>query len=80
MKNIVFLLATLSLFPVVGCASMAEGMVRSALGLKKDDVYDFARQREEQRKLEIERTWIQHWRNQPDENPAMTEAFKDDYR
>lgn len=76
---ILFLSATLLLAP--GCASIAEGLFRSALGLPKKSKEDFAtRHFKEQRRLKEQRKWIQHWRDYPRDNPAMTEAFKDDYR
>jgi hypothetical protein len=34
---------------------------------------------EEDRRELRERRWKQHWRDHPNENPAMHEAFKDDY-
>ena len=35
---------------------------------------------EKQSRLGNERAWKRYWRNNPDKNPAMTEAFKDDYK
>lgn len=35
---------------------------------------------EKERRLARERPWKQYWRDNPGVNPAMTEAFKDDYR
>ncbi|MCA9190410.1 MAG: hypothetical protein KDB03_01555 [Planctomycetales bacterium] len=34
---------------------------------------------QEQREIK-EQQWKQHWRANPNENPAMYEAFKDDYK
>jgi hypothetical protein len=79
-KKIVVLLVSVCLFSTSGCASIAEGMLRSALGIKKSDEDRFTRRRKEERKLKEQRKWIQYWRDHPTENPAMTEAFNDDYR
>ena len=80
MKKIVVLLISVFLFSTCGCATIAKGMLRSALGIKKSDKDEFTRQRKKERKLKEQRRWIQHWRDHPNENPAMTDAFKDDYR
>lgn len=80
MRKLLILFLAISLLPVGGCAAFAEGMIRNALGIDDDDDDDFTRRLEDERKLKLERKWIQHWRDHPEENPAMTEAFKDDYR
>lgn len=34
---------------------------------------------EKERRLARDRAWKQHWRDHPNDSPAMHEAFKDDY-
>lgn len=80
MKKAAVLLIATGLLSAGGCASIAGGIVRGALGIKKSDSDDPARRRRKERKLREERKWIQYWRDHPDTNPAMTEAFKDDHR
>ena len=75
-----FLIAMMVLTATAGgCASIAQSVLRSALGIeKKEETYESRRRKE--RRLKEERKWIKYWRSNPDVNPAMTEAFKDDDR
>lgn len=51
---------------------VVEGLIN---GIFDSDETIVERDRRERR----ERQWKQHWRDRPNENPAMHEAFKDDY-
>ena len=79
-KRVVILLLATCLLSAGGCASIAAGLLRSALGIKKSDEVGSTQRLKKERKLKEERKWIQYWRDHPNENRAMTEAFKDDYR
>jgi hypothetical protein len=51
---------------------VAEGIIR---GIFESDETISERDRRERQ----ERQWKQYWREHPNENPAMHDAFKDDY-
>ena len=48
--------------------------------IKEQRFEEAADLRDQERKLKEERKWIQYWRDHQNENPAMTEAFKDNLR
>lgn len=59
---------------VAATSFIAKGIINGIFD--SDDETIFEKERRDQR----ERRWKQYWREHPDENPAMHDAFRNDYK